>query len=151
MKIKPSFTGIMSVELEDRDLAKVFEFVGNNKAEQKAAIGAVVSQLIDSAKTELDDPENVKAAANAMDFIITQGFGSLMKVLEDNPDFLQPFVEQVMPQIIIKVGETLAEMEEAPKAAISDFLGDVIGKARTYETRAAAPQEGIGAPPPEAG
>lgn len=150
MIVKPGLTKT-TVEFEDKDIAKLFAFVSNNPAEQKAAIGAVVSQLIDSAKTELDDQDNVKAAANAMDFIITQGFGSLMKVLEDNPDFLQPFVEQVLPQIIIKVGETLAEMEEAPKAAISDFLGDVIGKARTYETRTAEAQTDVGAQPPEVG
>lgn len=130
MKIRPSLTGKMSVELEDSDLAKVFEFVGNNTAEQKAAIGAVVSQLIDSAKTELDDPDNVKAAGNAMDFVITQGFASLMTVLEDNPDFLDPFVEQVLPSIITKVGETLQQMEEGPRDAISDFLGDVLKKSR---------------------
>lgn len=131
MKIKPSVFGTTTAEIEDKDLAKVFSFISSNTPEQKAAIGAVISQLIDTAKIELDDPENVKAAANAMDFAITQSFSSLMTVLEDNPDFLNPFVEQVMPQIIEKIGETLLEMEQAPKDAITDFLGDILRKAQS--------------------
>lgn len=139
MKVKPSVFGATTVEIEDKDLAKIFDFVGSNTDAQKAAIGAVMSQLIDTLKTELDNAENVQAAANAMDFIITQGFASLMKVLEDNPDFLKPFVEQVLPQIINKVGETLHEMENAPKTAISDFIGDVIGRARNYNGNQTSP------------
>lgn len=142
MKFKATGLRSFDISLEDEDLAKVFDFVGSNTDEQKSAIDAVISQLIDTLKNELDDEENVKAAANAMDFIITQGFASLMKVLEDNPDFLKPFVEQVLPQVINKVGETLMEMEAEPKAAISDFIGDVLRRANTPPTEQPQALEG---------